>query len=136
MYEVKRRQGQLFLGCGTYTVSAEWIAASDYDALLAERDALAGGLKALQEYHDGYRDESLASIAALVGQLAQARAALEWYANPSNYISGRMGEGGHGYLHHIQWDAGDRARAALSARNALDELHQTDHEDSAGGQQT
>lgn len=46
-------------------------------------------------------------------EVGRLRAALEWYANPQIYWSGRMSEDGHFYQHDILWDRGLRARTAL-----------------------
>ena len=104
----------------------EWVKASDYDALLADRDRLAA-----RTQKDGV------TIARLKGELkhahaelSAARAALQAYGMHHAYCQSNV------YLTSnppkLQpCNCGlDAARAALSARTSLDELHQMDHEDS------
>jgi hypothetical protein len=60
-------------------------------------------------------DECSRVMYRAAAEIERLRTALDWYADPKQYTSGAMSPGGHAYLHHVQWDAGKRAGAALSA---------------------
>jgi hypothetical protein len=99
------------------------------DVVVAERDAAVATVKRLQEAYLPGNWERLQEIVkerdAALAQAAGYRAALEWYADITNYGE-HVIEGKRGPIRAtaVDYDSGDRARQALSTQSQAQACHE------------